>query len=348
MFDGYERGSSVLRFVARRRRTSCASPRRRCGRCAMSAEGTRRAIVAAFLANLGIAISKFVAFVITGSASMLAEVDPLGRRHRQPGAAVPRRQARAQGAHRGAPVRLRHRALLLGVHRRAGALHPRRDVRDVRGHPEAHRPARARVADRGRSPCSASPSCSRPGRCAPRATRRRRAARGGRGGGSSARPRAPSCRSCCSRTPARSSVCVFALIGISLAEITGNARWDALGSIGIGLLLGVIAIVLAIEMKSLLIGEAVAPAVDAAIRDAILAGPEVTRIIHLRTQHLGPDDVLLAAKLEFTSRTIPDARRRDRHGGGARANLGADRPADLLRTRPLRRRRRTQTARRHR
>jgi ketosteroid isomerase-like protein len=98
---------------------------------------------------------------------------------------------------------------------------------------------------------------------------------------------------------------MFALIGISLAEITGNARWDALGSIGIGLLLGVIAVVLAIEMKSLLIGEAVAPRVGAAIRDAMLDGPEVKRIIHLRTLHLGPDDVLLAAKLEFASDSIP-------------------------------------------
>jgi cation diffusion facilitator family transporter len=96
-----------------------------------------------------------------------------------------------------------------------------------------------------------------------------------------------------------------ALVGISLAELTGNARWDALGSIGIGLLLGVIAVVLAIEMKSLLIGEAVAPAVEANLRAAILDGPEVSRIIHLRTQHLGPDDVLLTAKLEFTCDSIP-------------------------------------------
>jgi divalent metal cation (Fe/Co/Zn/Cd) transporter/ketosteroid isomerase-like protein len=98
---------------------------------------------------------------------------------------------------------------------------------------------------------------------------------------------------------------LFALVGISLAEITGNPRWDALGSIGIGLLLGVIAVVLAVEMKSLLIGEAVAPPVEVAIRDAILTGPEVSRIIHLRTLHLGPDDVLLAAKLEFTCDSIP-------------------------------------------
>ena len=112
---------------------------------------------------------------------------------------------------------------------------------------------------------------------------------------------------------------MFALVGISLAEITGNPRWDALGSIGIGLLLGVIAVVLAIEMKSLLIGEAVAPQVDEEIRAAILDGPEVSRIIHLRTQHLGPDDVLLAAKLEFTCATIPELARRDRHRRGARA-----------------------------
>jgi divalent metal cation (Fe/Co/Zn/Cd) transporter/ketosteroid isomerase-like protein len=97
----------------------------------------------------------------------------------------------------------------------------------------------------------------------------------------------------------------FALVGITLAEITGEPRWDALGSIGIGLLLCVIAVVLAIEMKSLLIGEAVTPQVADEIRSAILDGPEVSRIIHLRTQHLGPDDVLLTAKLEFTCDTIP-------------------------------------------
>src|SRR3954452_22350009 len=53
--------------------SSCACRRRRCGRYAMSAEGTRKAIIAAFLANLGIALSKFFAFAVTGSASMLAE-----------------------------------------------------------------------------------------------------------------------------------------------------------------------------------------------------------------------------------------------------------------------------------
>jgi len=102
---------------------------------------------------------------------------------------------------------------------------------------------------------------------------------------------------------------LFAVIGIGLAEITGNARWDAMGSIAIGLLLVVIALVLVVEMKSLLIGESAGPRVEAAIRDAMLAGNEITRVIHLRTLHLGPDDVLVAAKLEFTCDSIPDLAR---------------------------------------
>jgi divalent metal cation (Fe/Co/Zn/Cd) transporter len=98
---------------------------------------------------------------------------------------------------------------------------------------------------------------------------------------------------------------VIALIGITTAEVTGDPRWDAAGSLGIGLLLGVIAVILAIEMKSLLIGEAVAPELDEKIRAAITDGPEVSKIITLRTLHLGPDDVLLAVKLEFTVDTMP-------------------------------------------
>jgi divalent metal cation (Fe/Co/Zn/Cd) transporter len=69
----------------------------------------------------------------------------------------------------------------------------------------------------------------------------------------------------------------------------------------IGLLLGVIAIVLAIEMKSLLIGEGVEDQNVEVIRDAIESGDDVRRAIHMRTQHLGPDDVLVAAKVEFAS-----------------------------------------------
>jgi cation diffusion facilitator family transporter len=91
----------------------------------------------------------------------------------------------------------------------------------------------------------------------------------------------------------------FALIGVVLAEVLNQPRFDALGSLAIGVLLVAIAIVLAIEMASLLVGEAAAPEVVEKVR-AIFAGhPCVSRVIAVRTQHLGPDDIMVNAKLEF-------------------------------------------------
>jgi cation diffusion facilitator family transporter len=95
----------------------------------------------------------------------------------------------------------------------------------------------------------------------------------------------------------------IAIVGLGLAVATDEPRFDAMGSIGIGLLLGVIAIVLAVEMKSLLIGESAARAVEQDIRAAIAAAPEVRSIIHLRTLQLGPEELLVAAKLDFTAPT---------------------------------------------
>jgi len=88
----------------------------------------------------------------------------------------------------------------------------------------------------------------------------------------------------------------LALLGVGLTLLTGEAVFDALGTIGIGLLLGVIAIVLIIEMKSLLIGEGARPPVLAAIVDG-LKGGAVQDVIHLRTQYLGPEELLIAAKI---------------------------------------------------
>ena len=94
---------------------------------------------------------------------------------------------------------------------------------------------------------------------------------------------------------------IFALGGVVLAQVTGNPRWDAAGSIGIGVLLGVIAIILVIEMKSLLIGESASPAQLHAIRQAIEAdGGTPCRLVHMRTQHLGPDELLVGAKIALT------------------------------------------------
>ena len=91
----------------------------------------------------------------------------------------------------------------------------------------------------------------------------------------------------------------FALIGLIMAQVTGNPRWDAVGSIAIGVLLVAIALVLAREMKPLLIGESASDDDLEKIRSALAGSVHVLSIIHLRTMHLGPDDLLLAAKVDF-------------------------------------------------
>ncbi len=92
---------------------------------------------------------------------------------------------------------------------------------------------------------------------------------------------------------------VLALGAISLSVVTGDSSWDGVGTVLIGALLGVIAIILAIEMKGLLIGEGAGPKEYAKIQAAIEQTPHVDYVIHLRTQYLGPDQLLVATKLAF-------------------------------------------------
>jgi cation diffusion facilitator family transporter len=270
----------------------------------MSAEGTRRAIIAAFLANLGIALAKFFAFVITGSASMLAEsIHSVADTGNQGllflGGKRSRKAPTEEHPFGFGPERYFWAFIVALVLFTLGSMFALFEgVEKLIDPKKLDSPIWAfgvlgvaivlegwslRTAHREATP-------NRGGRSWWRFIRTTKS------------PELPVVL--LEDTGALTGL-VFALIGISLAEITGNPRWDAMGSIGIGLLLGVIAVVLAIEMKSLLIGEAVAPPVDAAIREAIGTGPEVSRIIHLRTLHLGPDDVLLAAKLEFACDSIP-------------------------------------------
>ncbi len=89
---------------------------------------------------------------------------------------------------------------------------------------------------------------------------------------------------------------IFALFGVGLSVITGNAVWDGVGTLMIGILLGVIAIILIIEMKSLLIGEGATPVEFEAIDTAVVGG-RVERLIHIKTQYIGPDELLVAAKI---------------------------------------------------
>jgi divalent metal cation (Fe/Co/Zn/Cd) transporter len=94
---------------------------------------------------------------------------------------------------------------------------------------------------------------------------------------------------------------LLALIGVGLYVVTGNEVWDAVGTLCIGILLLAIASFLTIEMKSLLIGEAALEDHIRAINAALTANPDVIRVIDLRTQHIGPEELLVAAKIEFTA-----------------------------------------------
>jgi len=94
---------------------------------------------------------------------------------------------------------------------------------------------------------------------------------------------------------------VFAFIAVGLTVITGNPLFDAIGTLMIGTLLVVVAVVLGIETKSLLVGEGANDDDLERIEQAILAGPEAERIIHMKTLYLGPDELLIAAKLGFTA-----------------------------------------------
>ncbi|MFF3063283.1 cation diffusion facilitator family transporter [Oerskovia sp. NPDC057915] len=93
---------------------------------------------------------------------------------------------------------------------------------------------------------------------------------------------------------------VLALGGVGLTLVTGDGRWDAAGTACIGILLVLIAIVLALETSSLLLGESATSADVAAIR-AALVGEGVASVIHLKTLHLGPEELLVAAKIEVTA-----------------------------------------------
>ena len=90
---------------------------------------------------------------------------------------------------------------------------------------------------------------------------------------------------------------VLALVGVVLSVLTRSSYWDAAGTGLIGLLLVAVAVMLAIETKSLLIGESAGPVVERSIVAAIESAPGVDRVIHAKTLHLGPEELLVAAKI---------------------------------------------------
>jgi cation diffusion facilitator family transporter len=271
----------------------------------MSTDGSRKAIFAAFVANLAIAIAKFGAFAVTGSASMLAEgIHSVADTGNQGllflGGKRARKAPTAEHQFGFGRERYFWAFIVSLVLFTLGSMFAIVEGIDKLLHPEhldspivAYTVLGIAIVAEGLSLRTARNEANsiRRGRTWWRFVR------------TTKNPELPVVL--LEDTGALVGL-VFALVGITLAEVTGNARWDAVGSIGIGLLLGTIAIVLAIEMKSLLIGEAASPGVEEQLRSAILDGPEVTRIIHLRTQYLGPEQLLLATKLEFAATTATE------------------------------------------
>jgi cation diffusion facilitator family transporter len=90
---------------------------------------------------------------------------------------------------------------------------------------------------------------------------------------------------------------ILALLGVSIAAATGNGVYDGIGTVCIGVLLVIIAVILAIETKSLLLGESATPEDERRIVAAVEDGDSALSIIHMKTMHLGPDEILVAAKV---------------------------------------------------
>lgn len=95
----------------------------------------------------------------------------------------------------------------------------------------------------------------------------------------------------------------FALLGVGLSVITGDSVFDAISTLAIGALLMLVAVILGIETKSLLVGEGASAKDVDRIRDAINADDAVESLVHMKTMYLGPDELLVAAKIAFASAT---------------------------------------------
>lgn len=96
---------------------------------------------------------------------------------------------------------------------------------------------------------------------------------------------------------------VFAFLGVGLTALTGIGLFDAIATIMIGALLIVVAVVLGIEVKSLLVGEGASDADIEKIESALVDGKDIERIIHMKTLYLGPDEFMIGAKVGVSAST---------------------------------------------
>ncbi|MQA84006.1 MAG: cation diffusion facilitator family transporter [Streptosporangiales bacterium] len=262
----------------------------------MSAGGGTRAIIAALLANLGIAVSKFVAFLFTGSSSMLAEsvhsvADTsnqglllLGRRRAQ-------REVTAQHPFGYGRERYFYAFVVAVVLFTVGSVfsfyegwHKISDPHPIEAPAWAFGVLTVAIVLEAFSFRTAIVESNH--------------VRGGLSWVAFVRrAKAPELPVVLLEDLAALLGLIFALLGVTLSVVTHSAVWDGIGTMAIGALLGIVAIVLAIETKSLLIGESAGRETERRIVAALQDVTEVDRVIHLKTLHLGPEELLVAAKI---------------------------------------------------
>ena len=285
----------------------------------MAAEGSTRAVLTALCANLGIAVAKFVAAAVTGSASMVAEgVHSVadsgnqvlllvgGHRARQaPSALHPFGYAR---------VRYLYAFLVAIVLFTLGGLYALYEGFHKITDPHSLESPLVAVA-------VLVIAMALEGYALRTAVREANRTRGSRSWLQFIRrAREPEIPVILLEDTGALVGLTFALLGVGLTAMTGNGVFDAVATIAIGLLLVAIAVLLARETTSLLIGEAAVPEQVDKIYRALASAPGVERVIHLRTVHLGPDELLVAAKIavaedaegEDIAATINDAEARVR------------------------------------
>jgi len=261
-------------------------------------EGSTRAILAALLANLGIAAAKFSAWLATGAASMLAEAvhsvaDSANQALLLWGGRAARRPATAEHPFGYGRERYFWAFVVSVVLFLLGGVFAISEGLDKLSHPHV-------LSSPGWAIGVLLVGIALESFSFRTAIREARTLRGKAGWWSFIRrAKSPELPVVLLEDAGALIGLVLALVGVCVASISGNPMWDALGSIAIGSLLCVIAVVLAIEMKSLLIGEAASARDLEALRETLEHHAGVERVIHLRTVHIGPDQILVGAKVEL-------------------------------------------------
>jgi cation diffusion facilitator family transporter len=264
----------------------------------MSASGGNKAIVAALLSNLGIAVTKFIAFAFSGSSSMLAEgVHSLADTGNQGllllGGRKAKKQANAEHPFGFGRERYVYAfvvsIILFSI---GGVFSIYEGVEKIREPHELENvwlPIVVLVIAIGLESLSFRT-----------AIRESNHVRGKQGWVAFIRhAKAPELPVVLLEDFAALTGLTLALLGVGASIITGNSVFDAIGTLAIGILLVLVAIVLGIETKSLLVGEGASTADTEAIRAAITDQPDVEALIHMKTLYLGPDELLIAAKVAF-------------------------------------------------